>query len=97
MLDALHDLVHRYAVGFGYRATVFINHCQPILRHRGGTVHHQMCAGNSAMDRLDLIHRQNIARRWPGKFIGAMTRTTGDRQRVYAGISNEASRLFRIG
>ena len=49
------------------------------------------------MDRLDLIHRQNIARRWPGKLIGAVTRTTGDRQRVDAGIGNEASRLFRIG
>ena len=52
---------------------------------------------DARVNRLDAIHRQNIACGRTGELVGTMTRATGNRQGIYAGICNKLCRLFRVG
>ena len=56
-----------------------------------------MRVGNTGVNRLDAIHRQNIARGRTGELVGTVTRATGNRQGVNARVCDKLCRLFRIG
>src|SRR5690606_10649924 len=97
VLDTFNDLFHRYAVGFRNLAAELIDNLEPFLRHRRGTVHHQVGVRNTRIDRLDAIHRQNVAGRRTGKLVGAVAGADGNRQRIHFGFLDELRGFFRIG
>ena len=60
-------------------------------------MHNQMRVWNPAVDGFNTIHRQNVASRWSGKFIGAVAGAAGNRQRINPCVSNKLRRFFRVG
>ena len=56
-----------------------------------------MRVGNAGVNRLDAIHRQNIACWRTRELVGAVARATGNCQGVYAGVRNKLRCLFWIG
>src|SRR5690606_11533221 len=79
VLDALDDLLDRYAVGFLDVTTELVDDRQPVLRDRGRTVHHQVGIGDALVDFLDAVDGQDVAGRRLGELVGAVAGADGDR------------------
>jgi hypothetical protein len=60
-------------------------------------VHDQMRVRGACVDRLDHVHRQDVAIGLARELVGAVRRAAGDRQRVDLGAKHEIERLVRIG
>ena len=56
-----------------------------------------MRIGDARVNRLDAIHRQNIACGGAGELVGTVTRAAGNRQGIYVSVCNKLCRLFRVG
>ena len=87
VLDAFDDLFHRHAVGLAHVAAVAVDDLQPVLRHRGGAVHHQMDGRDALVDFLHPVDTQDLAGRLLGELVGAVAGADGDRQGVEVGLS----------
>jgi hypothetical protein len=56
-----------------------------------------MRAGQAVVDRLDHVHRQNVAIGLSRELIGAVACPAGNGKRIAAGAQHETDRLVRVG
>ena len=97
MLDAFHNFFDRHAVGFAHVAAEAVDDLQPFLRHRAGTVHHQMRVGNAFVNFFDAIDVEDVASGRTAEFICAVRGADGDGQGVHFGFLNKIGGFFRVG
>src|SRR5476649_1992618 len=91
------DFLDRHAVGFLHVAAEFADDGQQLLRHRRGTVHHQVGVGDARVDFLDAVDGEDVAGRLAGELVGAVRGADGDGQRVALGALDEVGGLLDVG
>src|SRR5581483_5786274 len=95
--DPLLDLLDRDAEGGLELAAGRVDAVDELLRDARGAVHHHVGAGKLAVDLLDQVHRQHLARGLAGELVRAVTRPDRDRERVDPRPLDEVDRLVRVG
>src|SRR5690606_3246461 len=87
----------RHAVGFLDVTAKLVDDLQPLLRHAGRAVHHQVGTGDALVDCLDAIDGQDVTGRRFGELVGAVAGADGNGQGIDLGAFDEVSSLFRVG
>src|SRR5690606_17674914 len=97
VLAAFDDFLDRHTVGFLDVTAELVDDLQPLLRHTGGAVHHQVGVGDALVDFLDAVDGQDVTGRRLGELVGAVAGADGDGQGIHLGLAHELRGLFRIG
>ena len=96
-LDAALDLLDRHAVGLLDVAAVLADDRQPLLRHAGRAVHHQVRVRHRGVDLRDALDGQDVAGGLARELVGAVAGADGNRQRIDAGAGDEVLGLLGVG
>src|SRR5699024_251163 len=96
VLDTLNDLFNRHAVGLGNVTAVLIDNGKPLLGHRRGTVHHQVCVGDAGVNFFDTLNGESVAGGWTSEFVGAVAGTDSDGQGIDVGGLDEVGGFFGV-
>ena len=91
------DFPDGHAVGFLHVAAELADFGQQFLRHRGGTVHHQMGVGDAGVDFGDAVDGEDVAGGLLGELVGAVAGADGDGEGVAVGLLDEVGGLLDVG
>jgi len=74
-----------------HRATILVDDVLKLLWNATRSVHHQVSIGDSLVNFFDSSHCQYFTVRFSSEFVGAVTRSDRNGQRVAAGLSDKSS------